>query len=65
MIAMIVVKNTPENQRTGDLWAKTVVIGGEDTICKNCNEKLRLSYMEVLHMQYDCPNCNATNDFRK
>jgi len=65
IIAMIVVKNTPENQRTGDLWAKTIVVGGEDASCKNCHEKLRLSYSDVIHMKYDCPSCNTLNDFRK
>jgi uncharacterized RDD family membrane protein YckC len=29
LIAYILVKNTPHNQRLGDLWAKTLVIGSD------------------------------------
>jgi len=64
-LQMIVVRNTLENQRTGDFWAKTIVVGGENATCKNCGEKLILSYFEAIHKQYDCPSCNVTNDFQK
>lgn len=63
IVAIIVVKNTPRNQRTGDLWAKTIVVGGELAICQNCYEKLNLNYEEVIRMKYDCPSCYASNDF--
>lgn len=32
LIAYILVKNTPNNQRLGDLWAKTMVIGLEQEV---------------------------------
>jgi len=31
LIAFVIVKSTPNSQRLGDIWAKTIVIGKNDT----------------------------------
>ncbi|MDW7690209.1 RDD family protein [Flammeovirgaceae bacterium SG7u.111] len=60
-IAFITIKNTQNHQRLGDLWAKTIVIGGESVICPNCKEKLSLTPNELLSQKYVCPSCQASN----
>lgn len=61
IIAFIAAKNTDKNQRVGDLFAKTIVIGKEVTYCENCNEKLSLSISDNLIGHYICPSCNEKN----
>jgi uncharacterized RDD family membrane protein YckC len=38
LVAYITVKNSDRNQRVGDIWAKTIVVGGESVNCKHCGE---------------------------
>jgi uncharacterized RDD family membrane protein YckC len=61
IVAAIVVKNTPDHQRIGDLWAKTIVVGGEESNCQKCGEVLHLSAAEVIKGTFVCPNCTSTN----
>jgi len=43
LVAYITVKNTDRNQRVGDIWAKTIVVGRETKNCNNCLEVLTLT----------------------
>ena len=61
IVAMIAVSNTPDHQRIGDLWAKTIVVGGEELDCQKCGETLHLSPDEVVKGTFICPKCNSTN----
>jgi uncharacterized RDD family membrane protein YckC len=58
--AFIAIKNTPNHQRLGDLWAKTIVIGGDSFECTNCRAPLTLTADEILRQKFDCPKCRAS-----
>lgn len=60
IVAIITIKNTPDHQRVGDLWAKTIVIGGENFICTNCREPLTLTATEIINKEFVCPACKTT-----
>lgn len=60
IVAVIIIKNTPDHQRLGDLLAKTIVIGGETFYCMHCREELTLSADELVKGEFVCPECNAT-----
>lgn len=59
LVAFLTVKNTPDHQRLGDLWAKTVVIGEGDIICPNCKAPVTLNTTEIVNREFVCPTCNA------
>lgn len=59
LVAFIAIKNTPDHQRLGDLWAKTIVIGGDEFNCSNCGEQLTLTANEMLNRAFDCPSCQT------
>lgn len=59
IIGLITIKNTPNHQRVGDLWAKTIVIGGEKFDCTNCGEKLTLTAEAIIKKEFDCPTCKT------
>jgi uncharacterized RDD family membrane protein YckC len=59
IVALIVIKNTPDHQRVGDLLAKTIVIGGESTTCRICHKELTLSTDEIIKKEFACPDCNT------
>jgi uncharacterized RDD family membrane protein YckC len=61
IIAYIVAKNSPREQRVGDSFARTKVIGGDSVFCKNCNEPLELSGSDIIKGQFNCPECQTTN----
>lgn len=58
IVAYLNIKNTPQNQRLGDLWSKTIVVGGEETICTECAYQVNLEPDEVVKGKFICPNCN-------
>lgn len=60
MVAIITIKNTPDHQRVGDLWAKTIVIGGDNFACTNCGEPLTLTVTEMMNKEFVCPVCRMT-----
>ena len=60
IVAIIAIKNTPDHQRLGDLWAKTIVIGGDTFSCSNCKELLALSAEEIIKKEFVCPKCSST-----
>ena len=60
VVAIIAIKNTPDHQRLGDLWAKTIVIGGDKFDCKNCKEPLTLTADEIIKREFVCPTCKTT-----
>lgn len=57
IVALITIKNTPDHQRVGDLWAGTIVIGGESVRCSHCQEELVLSPAEMIDKEFSCPVC--------
>lgn|SRR5690606_5274908 len=60
IVAIIVIKNTPYHQRVGDLWAKTIVVGGDSFVCTTCKEVLTLTPAEMLSKEFVCPVCQTT-----
>jgi uncharacterized RDD family membrane protein YckC len=60
IVAIIAIKNTPNHQRLGDLWAKTIVIGGEKFDCTNCRDELALTANEIIKNEFLCPTCGMT-----
>ena len=60
IVAFITIKNTPDHQRLGDLWAKTIVIGGDDFACSNCRDQLTLTADEIIKREFVCPTCKTT-----
>jgi uncharacterized RDD family membrane protein YckC len=60
LVAFIAIRNTPNNQRLGDLFANTIVIGGDTYYCTNCHTQLSLNYKEILRREYKCPSCNES-----
>lgn len=60
IVAIVTIKNTPDHQRVGDLWAKTIVIGGESITCTNCRAPLTLKPTEIMNKEYVCPACETT-----
>jgi len=61
IVAFITVKNTPHHQRVGDLFAGTIVVGGDDFKCSSCREQLILTPNELRNRQFVCSACNAAN----
>ena len=62
IIAVIIIKNTPTNQRLGDLWSKTLVIGKTVKRCQFCHEKLELEHKEIILNRFKCPICGRINE---
>ena len=60
VVAFITIKNTPDHQRLGDLWAKTIVIGGDNYDCSNCRAQLTLTADEIIRREFICPTCKTT-----
>ena len=60
LVAYLTIKNTPDHQRLGDLWAKTIVIGGDDFACSNCRQIATLTADEIIKREFDCPTCKTT-----
>lgn len=61
LIAVIVIKNSPKAQRIGDLWAKTMVIGGDTAYCVRCHEPLEIAADEIVRRKFRCPSCQTEN----
>jgi len=61
IVALVTVSNTPRHQRVGDLWAKTLVIGGDSFRCRNCYQEATLSNEEIIKGEFECPFCHAAN----
>ena len=59
VVAFITIKNTPDHQRVGDLWAKTIVIGGDKFDCINCRASLTLTADEIVKKEFVCPTCKT------
>ncbi len=59
LVAYVAVKNNIRNQRVGDQWAKTLVVGGETRTCLNCHEKLTLTAEETIANSFICPECGT------
>ena len=60
LVAYLTIKNTPDHQRVGDLWAKTIVVGGDDFACSNCRELATLTADEIIKREFVCPTCKTT-----
>jgi len=63
IVAIISVKKTANNQRLGDLWAGTVVAGGEETRCFNCRELMKIDFREVAEGRFECSKCGLLNEY--
>lgn len=61
LIGYLVVRNSPDHQRLGDMWAGTIVVGGTREYCQNCRESLVLSAKEHVAGKYECPECGTPN----
>lgn len=61
VVAIITVKTTPRHQRVGDLWARTMVVGGDTRACVSCNTVLEISAEEMMDRSFTCPGCGAKN----
>ncbi len=61
LVAIVAVKNTPNHQRLGDLWAKTIVIRINAASCSFCGASLILSNEEAINKEFTCPACGKTN----
>lgn len=62
LVAFITVKNSERNQRVGDIWAKTIVVGGETVYCNNCNQQLTLTAEDTIKGTFECPECGTKNE---
>ncbi|WP_258100356.1 RDD family protein [Marinoscillum pacificum] len=62
LIAFLTVRNTNLNQRVGDLWAKTTVIGGETARCSNCAAELSLTFEETIKGSFECAECGTKQE---
>jgi uncharacterized RDD family membrane protein YckC len=60
IVAFITIKNTPDHQRLGDLWAKTIVIGQDKFECTYCKADLTLTADEIIKKEFVCPICKMT-----
>lgn len=63
LVGLIVIKTTKKNQRLGDLWADTIVIGHEPSLCENCAEQVFLEPHEQRLGKFTCPYCAHKNEF--
>lgn len=61
LIAIIVMKNSDQKQRVGDLVAKTIVVEEKYTFCENCRTELTLDRKELRAGQFVCPKCKHEN----
>lgn len=60
LVAGLVVRNTPDHQRLGDLWAKTIVVGDDDFACSKCGQEATLTVDEMVKGEFVCPTCGTT-----
>lgn len=63
LVAIIAIKLTPNHQRLGDMWANTLVIGGEKVNCRKCFKSLYLEPDDVIKSEFICPHCDKKNIF--
>lgn len=59
IVAFLAVKFSNNHQRLGDMFANTIVIGGETLRCINCNSKLTLEASEIIENTFLCPECGT------
>jgi uncharacterized RDD family membrane protein YckC len=59
LVAYLTIKNTSDHQRLGDLWAKTIVIGGDEFSCSNCRQIATLTADEIIKREFVCPTCKT------
>tara|TARA_Y100001972_G_C7492556_1_gene249725 strand:- start:46 stop:579 length:534 start_codon:yes stop_codon:yes gene_type:complete len=62
LVAFFTVKNSERHQRVGDIWANTLVVGGEEVNCQYCNEKLTLTAEDTISGTFECPECGKKNE---
>lgn len=62
LVAFITVKNSERNQRVGDIWAKTLVVGGETVNCSKCGQRLTLTAEDTIKGSFECPECGTKNE---
>tara|TARA_R110002012_G_scaffold13845_13_gene58520 strand:+ start:4677 stop:5114 length:438 start_codon:yes stop_codon:yes gene_type:complete len=61
LVAYVTSRNSERNQRVGDIWARTIVVGDESAICQHCNSKLTLTPDETISGHFTCPQCGKEN----
>jgi uncharacterized RDD family membrane protein YckC len=61
IVGLVAIANTPKHQRLGDLWAKTLVIGGDSFRCRSCYQEASLSNEEIIKGEFECPICHAVS----
>jgi uncharacterized RDD family membrane protein YckC len=61
IVGLVAIANTPKHQRLGDLWAKTLVIGGDNFRCRSCYQEASLSNEEIIKGEFECPTCHAVS----
>ena len=62
VVAVIAIRNSDRNQRIGDMWAKTLVVGAETQYCQYCHEQLTLSTKDTIAGEFECPECGKHNE---
>lgn len=61
IVGLVAIANTPKHQRLGDLWAKTLVIGGDSFRCRSCYHEATLSNEEIIKGEFECPTCHTVS----
>ena len=62
IVGVLVMTNSKEKQRVGDLVAKTYVIGNRYSTCSNCRQQVILTPKEMHSLTFDCPHCGEHNE---
>lgn len=63
LVAILVMRNSKEKQRIGDLVAKTMVIKDLVALCSNCGQRVTLDWQDMTAGHYTCPSCSHENDY--
>jgi uncharacterized RDD family membrane protein YckC len=58
LTSILTIQNSDYCQKPADLWAETVVIGGESVLCPNCRDSISLNPDEITAAKFTCPSCN-------
>lgn len=62
LVGVLVITNSIEKQRVGDLVAKTYVIGNWYSTCSSCRQQVILTPKEMHSLTFNCPHCGEHNE---
>lgn len=61
LVGLLVMRNSQEKKRVGDLIAKTMVVEDQNKLCESCGQSLTLDWQDLSNGYFNCPECGHKN----